>query len=157
MRPVPIPAAFLWPGSRRVVMAAPGGDLTDPSCPPVEVLADNRSPLVPGGARYFMRVALEEGDLALLIANGGHFWLSLLGVVPPSSHILEQPLALDESPGPLERRFAADHVSFVDRPKPYPRRVYVAGVLATDSRDDLVDTLTTIEAIGLRLLEVADA
>ncbi|MET0492907.1 MAG: hypothetical protein ABW000_07215 [Actinoplanes sp.] len=74
MRPVPIPdaVAATFPGAMRGVLAAPGGDLTDPDIAPVEVLFDG---LVDGGfQRAFVRLALEDGDLEQLIA-GGHVWL----------------------------------------------------------------------------------
>lgn len=38
MRPIPIPDAWVPEGAERRVLAAPGGDLTDPDVAPLEVL-----------------------------------------------------------------------------------------------------------------------
>jgi hypothetical protein len=80
MRPAPIPDDALWPGSKRVVLAAPNGDLTDSKIAAVEMVADCPGSI--GGFRYSARCMLEPGDLEKL-ADGGHVWVSFYGGVPP--------------------------------------------------------------------------
>lgn len=82
MRPAPIPAEAVWPGARRVVFAAPDGDLTNPDIAPVEVVVDRCSDGVT--PRFSTRCVLEPGDLDKLAA-GGHVWVSFYGVVVPFS------------------------------------------------------------------------
>ena len=82
MRAVPIPDEAMWPGSRRIVMAPPDGDLTNPDIRPVEMLVDLAESI--GGLRYSTRCVLEPGDLAKLQA-GGHVWVSFYGAVVPFS------------------------------------------------------------------------
>ncbi len=80
MRPTPIPVEAVWPGARRIVMSAPGGDLTDPMVAPVEAVLDEPESL--GGSRYSVRCTLEPGDLEKL-ADGGHVWISFYGAMVP--------------------------------------------------------------------------
>lgn len=80
MRPAPIPDEALWPDSRRIVMAPPGGDLLDPDIAPLEMVAD----VGQLGIRYSARCVLEDGDLDKLAA-GGHVWISFSGHVVPFS------------------------------------------------------------------------
>lgn len=81
MRPTTIPdeQVDIHPGSVRGVLAAPGGDLTDPNVAPIEVLFDQ----VQDGAagRVLVRLALEDGDLPKLAA-GGNVWLVFYGPIP---------------------------------------------------------------------------
>lgn len=81
MRPTVVPDGALWPGSQRIVVAAPNGDLTDPEVAPVEAVVDMTD--MDGGqvVRLSVRCALEPGDLEKLAA-GGHVWLSFLGRLP---------------------------------------------------------------------------
>ena len=80
MRPAPIPAEAVWDGARRVVIAPPGGDLTDPDIAPVEAVVDRPESL--GGIRLSVRCVLEPGDLEKLAA-GGHVWVSFYGQMVP--------------------------------------------------------------------------
>ena len=76
MRPAPIPDQ-VSPGTRRVVMAAPNGDLTDDNIRPVEALVTEEA-----DARWYtVMLVLESGDLELLEA-GHPIWLSFAGGVP---------------------------------------------------------------------------
>ena len=76
MRPAPIPDQVA-PGTRRVVMAAPNGDLTDDNIRPVEALVTQE----PDARWYTVMLVLESGDLELLKA-GHPIWLSFAGGVP---------------------------------------------------------------------------
>ena len=76
MRPAPIPDEIA-PGTRRAVVAAPNGDLTDDTIRPVETLVTEE----PGGRWYTVMLVLEPGDLDLLEA-GHPIWLSFAGGVP---------------------------------------------------------------------------
>lgn len=68
MRPIPIPEAALWEGSKRTVMSAPNGDLLDDTIRPVEAI-DEVSPTL--GVRVLtVMCALDPGDLELLAAGG---------------------------------------------------------------------------------------
>jgi hypothetical protein len=80
MRPAPIPAEAIREGARRIVVAPPGGDLTDPDIAPVEAVIDRPEGL--GGIRLSVRCVLEPGDLEKLTA-GGHVWVSFYGQVVP--------------------------------------------------------------------------
>lgn len=82
MRPIPIPDAAIWDGARRVVFAAPGGDLLDPNIAPVEALVDHSD--ATGTTRVSVMCQLEDGDLVKL-AEGGHVWVSFYGGLPPFS------------------------------------------------------------------------
>jgi hypothetical protein len=84
MRPTPVPDDLLWEGSTRIVVAAPGGDLTDPDIAPVEAIAEVVSgvPGLPDGtAALSIRLTPEEGDLAKLEA-GGCLLLTVYGRLP---------------------------------------------------------------------------
>ncbi len=76
MRPAPIPDEVA-PGTRRVVVAAPNGDLTDDNIRSVETLVTQE----PGGQWYTVMLVLEPGDLDLLEADQP-IWLSFAGGVP---------------------------------------------------------------------------
>ncbi len=76
MRPTPIPDEIA-PGTRRVVVAAPNGDLTDDNIRPVEPLVTEEA----GGRWYTVMLVLEPGDLDLLEA-GQPIWLSFAAGVP---------------------------------------------------------------------------
>ncbi len=80
MRPAPIPDAMVWEGARRVVIAPPDGDLTNPDIAPVEAVVD-RSPGVPV---LSVRCVLEDDDLDKLQA-GGNVWISFVGHMVPFS------------------------------------------------------------------------
>lgn len=80
MRPTPIPDAEVWEGSTRIVVAPPGGDLTNPDIAPVEALAD-RSPST-GHQTLSVRCVLEDDDLELL-QLGGTVWLTFWGRMVP--------------------------------------------------------------------------
>jgi len=89
VRPTPIPDAEVWAGAERRVIAAPGGDLTDPEIAPVEALVD-RSPTT-GAVNLSVRLVLEEGDLEKLAA-GGTIWLTFWGhMVPWAVSVVEAP------------------------------------------------------------------
>lgn len=81
MRPTTIPDAALGEAMRRVVVAAPDGDLLgENGIAPVEALVyrlPNTGELV-----YQLRVVLEDGDLERLTA-GKPIWLTVLGRLPP--------------------------------------------------------------------------
>lgn len=82
MRPAPIPAEAVWEGGRRIVVAAPGGDLADPTIAPVEAVIDQPDSLPQGHKRLSVRCVLEPGDLDKLTA-GGHVWISFYGYMVP--------------------------------------------------------------------------
>jgi hypothetical protein len=90
LRPTTIPdeQVAIHPGSVRGVLAAPGGDLTDPNIAAVEVLFDR----VHDGAaeRVLVRLALEDGDLERLAA-GGNVWLAFYGPIPVFSLDVKAP------------------------------------------------------------------
>ncbi len=88
MRPVPIPDTALWPGARRIVMAAPNGDLTDPLIAPVEAIEDRSS--TTGMRVLTVLCALEPGDLDRLTA-GAHVAFSFYGGMVPFSVDLLDP------------------------------------------------------------------
>ena len=74
MRPIPIPDELQQPGVRRIVIAPPGGDLTNDQIRPVEALAA----IVPEGICLTMLVALEDGDLDRLTEmRRPAVWLSM--------------------------------------------------------------------------------
>lgn len=81
MRPTPIPDELVPPGMRRLVIAAPDGDLLNPDVAPVEALVSERN-----GQRVFAtRWQLESGDLEMLTA-GGYVWLCVMAPqLPPVS------------------------------------------------------------------------
>lgn len=87
MRPTPIPDDEIWEGSRRMVMAAPGGDLTDDRIRPLEVLVDDAGD---GTPRFCARMVLEDGDLEKLQA-GGTVWLAFYSCVIPFSADVKGP------------------------------------------------------------------
>lgn len=60
MRPTPIDAELIPPGYRRVVVAAPGGDLMDDHIAPVEALRSDTE------STWTMRLVLEDGELEKL-------------------------------------------------------------------------------------------
>lgn len=82
MRPAPIPDDEIWDGSRRIVVSAPDGDLTNSLIAPIEMLVD----VVPstGGPCFSARCVLDPGDLEKL-QEGKHVWVSFYGGVPPFS------------------------------------------------------------------------
>ena len=78
MRPAPIAAEYVPDGARRVVVAPPDGDLTNPDIAPVEALTWQHE-----GARMLaVRIVPDEGDLDKLAA-GGDVWLTFHGSMPP--------------------------------------------------------------------------
>ena len=89
MRPTAIPDHLVQPGTRRLVLAGPGGDLTSETVAPVELLDETAT-----NGRLLMRCVLEPGDLELLAA-GGTIWVGFYGPVPvftldvvgPDTHI----------------------------------------------------------------------
>ncbi len=84
MRPVPIPDAEIREGHRRVILAAPDGDLLNENIAPVEMLAA----LVDDQWVLSARFVLEDGDLERLAA-GEAFWLTFWGgVVPFAVHFM---------------------------------------------------------------------
>ncbi|WP_367128313.1 hypothetical protein [Saccharothrix sp. HUAS TT1] len=82
MRPTSIPAEAVWSGGKRVVLAAPDGDLTNPDIQPLEVIVDQVQIGDQAVNRFNVRCALEPGDLEKLTA-GGHVWVSLYGAMVP--------------------------------------------------------------------------
>lgn len=62
MRPIPIPDELVGPGTKRLVIAPPDGDLTNDKIRPVEALAA----IVPEGICMTMLVALDDNDLERL-------------------------------------------------------------------------------------------
>lgn len=73
MRPVPIADELIPEGCKRLVIAAPDGDLLNDEIRPIEAvvgLTEDRGPL------FAMLLQLEEGDLERLQACGG-LWLSM--------------------------------------------------------------------------------
>lgn len=80
MRPVPIPDEAIWAGARRIVVAPPDGDLTNPVIAPVEALADLALDDTPC---LSVRCVPEAGDIEALQA-GGFVWLTFYGgLMPP--------------------------------------------------------------------------
>lgn len=79
MRPAPIPEEAVWEGGRRLVFAAPDGDLTNPDIAPVEAIVDRSD--TTGNVRISVRCQLEDGDLVKL-AQGGYVWVSFYGGIP---------------------------------------------------------------------------
>lgn len=73
MRPVPIPDELVPDGCRRIVVGAPGGDLTDETVGAVEVVAGVDPQMGLGQA---VLLQLEDGDLDRLQDCGG-LWLTL--------------------------------------------------------------------------------
>lgn len=73
MRPAPIPDEAMWPGSERVVIGPPDGDLTRTDIAAVEALVD----VAPntGLQRISVRCVLEPNDLEKL-NDGGTVWIS---------------------------------------------------------------------------------
>jgi hypothetical protein len=82
MRPAPIPDDDVWDGARRIIIAPPGGDMTDPEISSVEVL----------------------GDLDALAA-GGTVWVSFYGGIL-------QPFSVDVLPPADARPYARLEVDF---------------------------------------------
>lgn len=89
MRPTPIPDHEIWEGSRRIVVAAPDGDLTNPDIAPVEALVDV-SPST-GVVCYSSRCELEPGDLEKLQA-GGTIWVTFWSVMVPWATTVVDPV-----------------------------------------------------------------
>jgi hypothetical protein len=80
MRPIPIPAAAVWPNAKRIVMSAPNGDLMDDTIRPVEAIDEMSSEL---GVRILtVMCALDPGDLEKLAA-GGTVAISFYGAMVP--------------------------------------------------------------------------
>lgn len=74
VRPIPIPDELVGPGVRRLVIAPPGGDLTNDKIRPVEALAA----IVPEGLCITMLVAMEGDDLDRLAEmRSPAVWLSM--------------------------------------------------------------------------------
>ncbi|GAB2964375.1 hypothetical protein [Saccharothrix stipae] len=82
MRPTSIPAEAVWKGARRIVLAAPDGDLLNPDIAPLEVVIDEVTVNGETAPRFNVRCALEPGDLEKLAA-GGHVWVSFYGGMVP--------------------------------------------------------------------------
>jgi len=74
MRPVPIPDTHVPEGCKRYVIGAPGGDPTDDTVRPVEVVA-GVDPVM--GLGQAVLIQLEPGDAERLAECGGHIWLTL--------------------------------------------------------------------------------
>jgi hypothetical protein len=70
MRPVPIPDQYVAPFARRMVIAAPDGDLTNQQIAPVEALVE----LHDGSPRFAMLIQLEHDDLTRWYANRDQQW-----------------------------------------------------------------------------------
>ncbi len=79
MRPIPIDEDW-GQQYRKLVMAAPNGDLTDESILPVEVMVGptqlNSGELI---NTFFMKIVLEPNDLELIAKGQDHFWLLIHG------------------------------------------------------------------------------
>lgn len=88
MRPTPIPDDEVWEGAERRVIAAPGGELTDPDIAAVEALVD-RSPST-GAVNLSVRCVLEDDDLEKLQA-GGTIWLTFWGAMVPWAATVVEP------------------------------------------------------------------
>lgn len=88
MRPSPIPAAEVWEGGRRQVIAGPDGDLTNDTIRPVEAVVD----VALGVPSFCVRMVLEGDDLEQLQA-GGVVWIRFLGHVVPFVAEVRGPLA----------------------------------------------------------------
>jgi hypothetical protein len=75
MRPSVIPDSDIRPGSVRMVIGPPDGDLTgEGGIEPVEALIDQGEL----GREFWLRVVLEPGDLEALFVDG-RFWLVVTG------------------------------------------------------------------------------
>lgn len=79
MRPTPVPDHEIWEGARRMVIAPPDGDLTNPTIAPVEAVADQAPD---GSLNLSVRCVLEDGDLDKLQA-GGTVWITFWGHMVP--------------------------------------------------------------------------
>ncbi len=77
MRPVPIPDTAIPEGARRVVVAAPDGDLTNPDIAPVEAVAE-----MDDGVVWYTVLLTPEGDDADKLLAGHPIVLSFAGGVP---------------------------------------------------------------------------
>jgi hypothetical protein len=104
MRPAPIPDDDVWDGARRIIIAPPGGDMTDPEISSVEVLADAVMMHGQPGPRLSARCILEAGDLDALAA-GGTVWVSFYGGIL-------QPFSVDVLPPADARPYARLEVDF---------------------------------------------
>lgn len=79
MRPTPIPDEEVPDGYRRLVVAPPDGDMTNPDIAPVEAVFGlirlGEGSFAPG---FAMRLVLEDGELERM-ASGEPVWLYLVG------------------------------------------------------------------------------
>jgi hypothetical protein len=80
MRPVPIPDPHVPPLARRVVVAAPDGDLTNDHIRPVEANLERTE----SGPQYRILIELEHEDLTRWYAHRDRqwpprFWLICIG------------------------------------------------------------------------------
>lgn len=84
MRPTPIDAELIPPGSRRVVVAPPSGDLTDEHIAPVEALRSDRD------GTWTMRLVLEDGELEKLQRGAAVFlFIQATHLVPFAVEVIE--------------------------------------------------------------------
>jgi hypothetical protein len=77
MRPVPIPDTAIPEGARRIVVAAPDGDLTNPDIAPVEAIVRMED-----GVRWYSVLLVPEGDDYANLRNGHPITLSFAGGIP---------------------------------------------------------------------------
>lgn len=80
MRPIPIKDSLIKPGTEKIVISAPNGDLTDNNIRPVEATLE----IEPSSGLPLLTVmcTLEDDDLEKLI-KGGFVMISFLGHMVP--------------------------------------------------------------------------
>lgn len=96
MRPIPIPDNEVWPGTQRIIMEPPDGDLLNDTIRPVEMLFDPTAE--DGIGRLHTMFVLEEGDLEIL-QRGGRIWLSFMGIAIAPFSMMVAPQMIDGSVG----------------------------------------------------------
>lgn len=80
MRAIPIEPEWVVPGARRVVIAAPNGDLTDPDIPPLEVVLAID---VTDGTVSLSSIWVPDDEERAAIAAGGVVVLTVGGAEHP--------------------------------------------------------------------------